>query len=115
MAEGDEVRIQFYIEDQGKSGDGDVFSVRQQRDIDDLKRAVYRAGEKSLGHCDAFQLEIFQAGTESPSKEEDKLRSWEPVPKGTTGKNPLRVVAPAIGKNVSFFCPRTLTVIPRMQ
>jgi hypothetical protein len=96
MAEEDEVWIQLYIEGQGKIGRAfciEISSLSKDR-IDDLAKAVYKAGEKSLGQCDAFQLEIFKAGTEFPPKEEDKLRPGKPVPKGTTDENPLRVVAP---------------------
>jgi hypothetical protein len=116
MAEEDEVWVQLYIEGQGKIGD--VFELQQvPRNIDALKRAVYQARGKYLGHCDAASLFVYKAGTEFPPKEEDKLRPGKPVPKGTTDENPLRVVAPATlaGKNVSFFCPRTLTLIPRMH
>jgi hypothetical protein len=74
-----------------------------------LKEAVHQASSKSLGHCDAFQLEVYKAGTEFPPKEEDKLRPGELVPPDSTDENPLRVVAPAIvkqqGKNLLSTIP----------
>jgi hypothetical protein len=101
MAEEDEVWIQLYIEGQGKIGRAFKIRVEAQADIDDLAKAVYKDGGKSLEHCEAFQLEIFKAGTEFPPKEKDKLRPGKPVPKDTTDENPLRVMAPVnqSGKN----------------
>jgi hypothetical protein len=89
----DEIWVQLYI---GEDKSGDVFKMgaRGNQDIDDLKKAVHQARGKSLGHCDAADLLVYKAGTQFPSKEEDKLRPSSSVPKDTTDENPLRVVAP---------------------
>jgi hypothetical protein len=95
MAE--EVWVQLYI---GGDKSGRVFQVRlvgAKQNIDNLADAVHQANGKSLGHCDARQLDVYKAGTEFPTKEEDKLEPWWDVPKDTTGESPLCVLAP--GKN----------------
>jgi hypothetical protein len=93
MSEEDIVWVQLYI---GNAKIGDVFPVRvgTKENIYDLKTAVYQVAAKSLRHCDAFQLDVYMAGTKLPPKEEVPLDPGEVVPTGTTSKNPLRVVAP---------------------
>jgi serine/threonine protein kinase len=90
--------VQLYI---GKDKGGDVFKIRvgANQDIDDLKKAVHQAKGKSLGHCNAADLVVYEAGTELPRKEEVKLRPSSIVPKNTTDENPLRVLAPAVKLN----------------
>jgi hypothetical protein len=87
------VWVQLYI---GEDKSCDVFKMRvgANHDIDDLKKAVHQARGKSLGHCDAADLVVYKAGTEFPTKEEDKLRPSLIVPTDTTDENPLRVLAP---------------------
>jgi hypothetical protein len=97
MAE--EVWVQLYI---GKDKSGDVFDIDHvPNNISALKKAVHQANSNSLGHCDASQLFVYKAGTESPRIEEVKLRPSSIVPKTTTDENPLRVLAPVnqSGKN----------------
>jgi hypothetical protein len=109
-----EVWVQLYVQGEGKIGRVfciEIASLAKDR-IDDLAKAVHQASSKSLGHCDAFQLEVYRAGTEFPPKEEDKLSPGILVPEGTTAENPLRVMAPAIGKNVSCFPRLFVFTIP---
>jgi hypothetical protein len=41
--------------------------------IDDLKKAVVKEMDKSLGHCNAANLVVYTAGTEIPTDEEVPL------------------------------------------
>jgi hypothetical protein len=93
MSEEAKVWVQLYI---GTAKIGDVFKAKvgAKEDIDDLKTAVYQVAEKLLEHCYAFQLDVYKAGIKLPPKEEVPLDPEEVVPAGTTGRNPLRVVAP---------------------
>jgi hypothetical protein len=95
-----DVWVQLYI---GENKCGDVFDIDHvPKNISALKKAVYDAMDKDLGHCDAARLYVYEPGAEFP-QDEALLSPWDDVPKDTTGPNPLRVVAPAIenrtGKN----------------
>ena len=61
-------------------------NVRKFRDEVKEKRTV------SLQHCDAAMLDVFAPGADP--KSEDTLDPGDPVPGGTSSKNPLIVVAP---------------------
>jgi hypothetical protein len=88
----DEVWVQLYI---GEDKSGDVFDIDYvPNNVSALKKAVHQANGNSLGHCDARQLDVYKAGTQFPSKEEDKLRPGSIVPKDATDETPLRVLAP---------------------
>jgi hypothetical protein len=82
----------------------EIASLSKDR-INDLADAVHQAKGKSLGHCNAADLVVYEAGTNFPRKEEVKLSPSSIVPKNTTDENTLRVLAAANlnqhGKNVS--------------
>jgi hypothetical protein len=89
----EEVWVQLYI---GEDKSGEVFSIQPvPKHIDDLKKAVHQAMDTSLGHCNVAHLLVYKAGTQFPSKEEDKLRPSSSVPKDTNDEKPVRVLAPA--------------------
>jgi hypothetical protein len=97
---GKKVWVQLYI-GEDKSGRAFKIEVDVKGDFDDLANAVYEANNNFLGHCNAAQLVVYNTGTDLPRQEEVKLDPGDPVPKVTTSRNPLRVVAPATedGKN----------------
>jgi hypothetical protein len=93
----DEVWVQLYI---GEDKCGDVFDIDHvPKNISALKKAVYDAMDKDLGHCNAARLVVYNRGTGVPEGKEVPLRPGKAVPTGTTDENPLRVVAPAIEEN----------------
>jgi hypothetical protein len=102
MAE--EVWVQLYI---GEDKSGRVFKMRvgANQDINDLAKALAEECKDDLGSIHYSKLRVYKAGihmhTQFPPKEEDELDPWEAVPTDTTGKSPLRVLAP--GKNLSCF------------
>jgi hypothetical protein len=87
-----EVWVQLYI---GKTKSGEVFSIRPvPNNVDHLKKAAYAAKDKSLEHCNAADLVVYNAGTDFPKEEEVPLFPDDHVSIDTTARNPLRVVAP---------------------
>jgi hypothetical protein len=86
------VWVQLYI---GEAKCGEVFDIDHvPKNISALKKAVYDAMDKDLGHCNAARLVVYSTGTDFPKEEEVPLNAWDGVPKDTTGPNPIRVVAP---------------------
>jgi hypothetical protein len=79
------VWVQLYI---GGKESGSPFKIRVEgeSDIDDLRNAVYPAKDKSLGHCNAADLLVY-------NNEKVKLDPRDPVPMDTKEK-PLVVEAP---------------------
>lgn len=83
------VWVQLYYKGE-ETNDRDPFEIIPiPRDIDDLATAVYKAKDKSLGHCDAPQLVVYKC----VDGKRVKLDPRDPVPTDTK-ENPLVVVAP---------------------
>ena len=110
-----QIWVQLYIENKGKKGGpfSIDFTSLNNDSIEDFAEAVCEKRPKALGHCEAADLVVFEAGTEFPFTEENKLEPDDNVPKDTTAKNPLRVVAPAVaqyeqGRSLGFLLMKFL-------
>jgi hypothetical protein len=102
-----EVWVQLYVGGD-KSGDDFQVTANGSINIDGLKKAVYQANDKVLGHCNPPQLAVYKAATDVPPKEEDKLDPGDAVSEYTTknsSEHPLRVVAPDLPqRNTTVSC-----------
>ena len=65
-------------------------------DINDLRKKIKEEMPNRLAGIDPGELDVYKPGTSYPNLEREmRFDPYDEVPKNTTGKNPLIVVAPA--------------------
>ena len=63
-------------------------------DVADLTKEVKAEVPNALSQCDALYLSVYPQDTEPPFAQDKAINPGDPVPTGTTSRNPLIVVAP---------------------